>query len=743
MCECVLRVRGVHVHVRCHHPPFPASARSPLHHGRKLRQRREGAVQGRRARLGHQRVLPVAGLHVLVPRPHLKVVDVHALQSLHQRRGQLDVRQQRAAEVDARATHVVSGGELRAGKRARNVDQQINLVRLDHVKGNQGLRVLVVLARLDNLDALDALSAVELGGLARAVQRVAHEDERLHVADERRLRLQRSNRHKDRLGARRQLEASREHRLQKRLVLVHAEARDLARRRHLHTRDGVRALKPREREHRALAAHPLRVVQVDLVRDGRGADHRARRQLDEVDVERLRHEGERPRRTQVHLDDLDVVVLRQELRVHGARDVEACAQRAHDLLDAPHRLDVQLLGRQHQRGVARVHTGVLDVLRHGVVDDAAVLGDGVHLHLLRVLDELRQHNGVLAVHVGGLTQVVHQVRLVVRDVHGGTRQHVRRTHKHRVLRTLRELLRLLDRASVDPLRLVDVQLVAERAELVAVLAHVDALRGRAEDGHTLLRQRQHEVVRDLSSDGNDDTTGALPEVDVQDGLQRQLLEVQPVRLVVVGRHRLRVVVDDDRAQTELVQGAHAADGTPVELAAASDAVRTAAQHDDAATREVDVVLVAVVGCVQVVRLGRELRSKRVHLLHHREDVVHDPHGADLRLRGLHAPGNGAVAETTLLRQHEQVGAHRLRHLLQRALKVDDVLQLAEEPPVDLRQVVHLLHAVAAEERDGDGVDATVARVLQLVVKLLGGELVLVGVGEIAEAVDAAVNHAQT
>eukprot|EP00754_Rhynchopus_humris_P032214 Rhum_TRINITY_DN15387_c0_g1::Rhum_TRINITY_DN15387_c0_g1_i3::g.154543::m.154543 len=468
MCECVLRVRGVHVHVRCHHPPFPASARSPLHHGRKLRQRREGAVQGRRARLGHQRVLPVAGLHVLVPRPHLKVVDVHALQSLHQRRGQLDVRQQRAAEVDARATHVVSGGELRAGKRARNVDQQINLVRLDHVKGNQGLRVLVVLARLDNLDALDALSAVELGGLARAVQRVAHEDERLHVADERRLRLQRSNRHKDRLGARRQLEASREHRLQKRLVLVHAEARDLARRRHLHTRDRVRTLETGEREHRALAAHPGGVVQVDLVRRARGTNHGLRRQLDEVDVERLRHEGERPRRTQVALDDLDVVVLGQELGVDGTRDVERLHQLAHDLLDAPHRLDVQLLGRQHQRGVARVHAGVLNVLGHGVVDDAAVLGDGVHLHLLRVLHELRHDDGVVAVHLRGLAQVRDEVLLVVGDVHGGTRQHVRRTHEHGVLDAAAELLRLLEGAGVDPLGLVDVQLVAELAELVAV-----------------------------------------------------------------------------------------------------------------------------------------------------------------------------------------------------------------------------------------------------------------------------------
>ena len=62
-------------------------------------------------------------------------------------------------------------------------------------------------------------------------------------------------------------------------------------------------------------------------------------------------------------------------------DLAICDADALDLLD---RRDVQLLGGQHERRVARVHARVLDVLRDGVVEHGAVLRDRVELDLLRV-----------------------------------------------------------------------------------------------------------------------------------------------------------------------------------------------------------------------------------------------------------------------------------------------------------------------------------------------------------------------
>ena len=71
------------------------------------------------------------------------------------------------------------------------------------------------------------------------------------------------------------------------------------------------------------------------------------------------------------LAHLDVVLLRQELNVEGAGDVERVANPVRDALDALDRLDVELLRGQDERGVTRVHAGVLDVLGDRVVENVA------------------------------------------------------------------------------------------------------------------------------------------------------------------------------------------------------------------------------------------------------------------------------------------------------------------------------------------------------------------------------------
>lgn len=54
-----------------------------------------------------------------------------------------------------------------------------------------------------------------------------------------------------------------------------------------------------------------------------------------------------------------------------------------------------------------------------------------------------------------------------------------------------------------------------------------------------LVQRHCQVVGNLSPNANDDASGHLPLVDIQYPFKRQLLEVQPIRLVVVGANLTR------------------------------------------------------------------------------------------------------------------------------------------------------------------------------------------------------------
>src|SRR5438876_611019 len=69
-----------------------------------------------------------------------------------------------------------------------------------------------------------------------------------------------------------------------------------------------------------------------------------------------------------------------------------------------------------------------------------------------------------------------------------------------------------------------------------------------------------------------------------DVLERQRLEVQPVRRVVVGRHGFRIAVHHDRLETFFAKREAGMAATVVELDALSDPVRPAAEDDDLALR---------------------------------------------------------------------------------------------------------------------------------------------------------------
>ena len=116
--------------------------------------------------------------------------------------------------------------------------------------------------------------------------------------------------------------------------------------------------------------------------------------------------------------------------------------------------------------------------------------------------------------------------------------------------------------------------------------------------------------------------GILHLVDIHHPLEAQFVEIEPVADIVVGRYRLGVVIDHDAPPTALADGIEGIDAAPVELHAAADAVGTAAQHYHAlaVVGEVDIVLGAVVGQIQIVGLCGEFRRQGIDLLDTGDDT---------------------------------------------------------------------------------------------------------------------------
>ena len=111
-----------------------------------------------------------------------------------------------------------------------------------------------------------------------------------------------------------------------------------------------------------------------------------------------------------------------------------------------------------------------------------------------------------------------------------------------------------------------------------------------------------QVVGYLAADAHDYAAGRLEVDDVHHALKRQLVEVETVAHVVVGRYGLGIVVDHYRPVAELAAGACGVDRTPVELYRAAYTVCARAEHHHrlVVMGEVDVVLCAVIGDIQIV-----------------------------------------------------------------------------------------------------------------------------------------------
>jgi len=85
----------------------------------------------------------------------------------------------------------------------------------------------------------------------------------------------------------------------------------------------------------------------------------------------------------------------------------------------------------------------------------------------------------------------------------------------------------------------------ELLEAFAIFGHVDGIRRCPDDRHAGALELPCEFQWCLAAKLHDDPFWALGGDDLEYVFQRQGLEVEPVRGVVIGRDRLRVAVDHD------------------------------------------------------------------------------------------------------------------------------------------------------------------------------------------------------
>ncbi len=91
-------------------------------------------------------------------------------------------------------------------------------------------------------------------------------------------------------------------------------------------------------------------------------EHHLGRKLDEIDLKHLGDERERSGSPKVTFYHLNLVILCQELNIERTRDIQSAGNSPGNLLNATNSLYVKLLRRELDRGIARVHASIFNML---------------------------------------------------------------------------------------------------------------------------------------------------------------------------------------------------------------------------------------------------------------------------------------------------------------------------------------------------------------------------------------------
>ena len=187
-----------------------------------------------------------------------------------------------------------------------------------------------------------------------------------------------------------------------------------------------------------------------------------------------------------------------------------------------------------------------------------------------------------------------------------------RTEEDRIPDTVGDGACLSRRRRRSPGRRTHAEVAEQGAEEAPVLGAVDRGQRVAEQLEPRAGDAGRERERRLTAELDDHAFRLLELTDVECALERERFEIEPVARVVVGRHRFRVGVQQDRLVAEPSESQRRARAAIVELDSLTDSVGTRAEDDDRRVRPRGRGIRGFVGEVEVRRSGLELRGARIH-----------------------------------------------------------------------------------------------------------------------------------
>ena len=181
-----------------------------------------------------------------------------------------------------------------------------------------------------------------------------------------------------------------------------------------------------------------------------------------------------------------------------------------------------------------MYSGFFNVLHDAADDYVGPVGQGVHVHLGGLFEKLVDQHGSRRAHESGLRHIILDGVDVIGDDHGAATEHVTRAYQNGQADFTRHARGFFGDQRRAVARLGDSQFLEQAAEAPAVFRKVDGFRRGADNGNAIALQFQSKIQRRLPAELHDDALWLFAFDDRKHVFERQRLEIQAVRSVVVG-----------------------------------------------------------------------------------------------------------------------------------------------------------------------------------------------------------------
>ena len=286
----------------------------------------------------------------------------------------------------------------------------------------------------------------------------------------------------------------------------------------------------------------------------------------------FRDERYRSRGTWVRFDDVHLVVLDGKLDVDEAHRLQRQCDALGVLFNLADDQIAQVVRRQHRVAVAAVDAGRFDVLHDANDAHLIAIADGIRFAFNGPIEVVIEQDLVVRHVPENIDDMPLKFVLVDDDLHALSAQYIARSHQQRETEFLAELVGFVGGFHHAEVRVWNPFVAQQRRERPAVFSQVQRTVARTDDFDAVALELLRQLQCGLATQLHDDPLGLFVQDDVVNVLPENGLEIQFIRCIRVGRHRLGIAVDHDGLVPAFLCGEHPVDATVIEFDALADAV---------------------------------------------------------------------------------------------------------------------------------------------------------------------------